>query len=155
IVLKASAKNPAERYATAQELADDLQRLLKDEPIRAKRPTLTQRVRKWSRRHRPVVVSAGIAAALVVLVAVVGLVLSNVAIAREKKQAEDAYQAEKQAKEALEQALEREQETLYFQRIGLAERELAAKNVGRAEELLEECPLRLRGWEWHFLKRLR
>ena len=55
IVLKAMEKNPADRYATAQELADDLERFLKDEPIRAKRPTLVQRARKWSRRHRPLV----------------------------------------------------------------------------------------------------
>jgi tetratricopeptide (TPR) repeat protein/serine/threonine protein kinase len=55
IVLKALEKNPAERYATAQELADDLERWLKDEPIRAKRPTLVQRGRKWARRHRPMV----------------------------------------------------------------------------------------------------
>src|SRR5439155_4515855 len=40
IVLKALEKNPADRYATGQELADDLQRYLKDEPIQAKRPTL-------------------------------------------------------------------------------------------------------------------
>src|SRR5205807_1713656 len=56
IALKAIEKNPAERYATAQELADDLERFLKDEPIRAKRPSLLQRARKWSRRHSPVVV---------------------------------------------------------------------------------------------------
>jgi serine phosphatase RsbU (regulator of sigma subunit)/putative methionine-R-sulfoxide reductase with GAF domain len=35
IVLKAMEKNPADRYRTAQELADDLERFLKDEPIRA------------------------------------------------------------------------------------------------------------------------
>src|SRR5205814_9818170 len=33
IVLKAMAKSPADRYATAQELADDLQRFLDDKPI--------------------------------------------------------------------------------------------------------------------------
>ena len=38
----------AERYATAQELADDLQRFLDDKPIRARRPTLMQRAVKWS-----------------------------------------------------------------------------------------------------------
>src|SRR5262249_27780627 len=58
IVLKALEKNPAERYATAQELADDLGRFLKDEPIRARRPSLVQRLRKWSRRHRPVVAAS-------------------------------------------------------------------------------------------------
>ena len=39
-------EGPGDRYATAQELADDLERFLKDEPIRATRPTLVQRARK-------------------------------------------------------------------------------------------------------------
>ena len=43
IVLKAMAKEPAERYATAQELADDLRRFLEDRPIRARRPTRWRR----------------------------------------------------------------------------------------------------------------
>jgi serine/threonine protein kinase/Flp pilus assembly protein TadD len=68
IVLKAMEKNPAERYATAQELADDLERFLKDEPIRARRPTPLQRARKWARRHRPVVWSAAVAFLVVALV---------------------------------------------------------------------------------------
>jgi tetratricopeptide (TPR) repeat protein len=58
---------PEGRYATAQELADDLSRFLEDKPIRAKRPTLAQRAAKWSRRHQPLVAAAvavGLLAAL-------------------------------------------------------------------------------------------
>jgi serine/threonine protein kinase len=54
IVLKAMEKRPQDRYATAQALADDLDRWLKNEPIRARRPTLIQRADKWVRRHKPV-----------------------------------------------------------------------------------------------------
>src|SRR5262249_22826624 len=43
----------------------------------------------------------------------------------------------------------------YFRNIALAERELASLSASRAEELLDECPEHLRGWEWHYLKRLR
>src|SRR5262249_42946104 len=55
IVLKAMEKTPAERYATAQELADDLRHWLSDQPIRARRPTLWQRTQRWARRHKPLV----------------------------------------------------------------------------------------------------
>jgi len=75
IVGKAMAKNPAERYATAAELAEDLRRFLEDRPIRAKRPTPAQRARKWARRHRPLVASLGVSAVLLVVGAVVGSAL--------------------------------------------------------------------------------
>ena len=52
IVLKAMAKLPADRYATAADLAEDLGRFLDDRPIRARRPSLLNRPRKWTRRHR-------------------------------------------------------------------------------------------------------
>ncbi|HEY7312281.1 MAG TPA: tetratricopeptide repeat protein [Gemmataceae bacterium] len=58
IVLKAMEKRPQDRYATAQELADDLERWLKNEPIWARRPTLLQRAAKWVRRHRSLVGAA-------------------------------------------------------------------------------------------------
>src|SRR5262249_56564982 len=54
VVLKALEKNPAERYATSQELADDLRRFLEDQPIRARRPSWRQVAVKVARRHRPV-----------------------------------------------------------------------------------------------------
>jgi tetratricopeptide (TPR) repeat protein len=82
IVLKAMEKNPAERYNTAQELADDLERWLKDEPIRARRPSVVQRLRRWGRRHRAMVWAA--AACLLVAGAVlagsVGWVLRDEAV---------------------------------------------------------------------------
>jgi tetratricopeptide (TPR) repeat protein len=64
IVLKTMEKNPAERYTTAQELADDLRRFLEDKPIRAKRPTLVQWARRWGRRHQAVVVASAVMLAL-------------------------------------------------------------------------------------------
>jgi serine/threonine protein kinase len=54
IVLKAMDKEPERRYATAQELADDLRRFLEDKPILARRPTSAERAAKWARRHRAV-----------------------------------------------------------------------------------------------------
>src|SRR5262249_25523053 len=43
----------------------------------------------------------------------------------------------------------------YYQRIAPAEREYTANNLSRMQQLLEECPEELRGWEWHYLNRLR
>jgi serine/threonine protein kinase len=54
IILKAMDKEPERRYATAQELADDLRRFLEDKPILARRPTSAERAAKWARRHRAV-----------------------------------------------------------------------------------------------------
>jgi serine/threonine protein kinase len=58
IILKAMSKEPAERYTTAQELADDLTRFLEHRPIKARRPSPLERAAKWARRHSTVVVSA-------------------------------------------------------------------------------------------------
>jgi serine/threonine protein kinase len=71
ILLKAIAKDPAGRYQTAQEMADDLRRFLADEPIRARRPTLLQKTAKWCRRHRAIVTASA-------AVGVVGLMLSTI-----------------------------------------------------------------------------
>ena len=71
ILLKATAKEPAARYPTAQALADDLRRFLDDKPIRARRPSLVERAAKWSRRHKPVVGSAAVLLVAAVIATVV------------------------------------------------------------------------------------
>ena len=52
---KAMKKNPAERYGSVVELADDLQRYLRKEPIRARPDTLSYRATKFLRRNKFVV----------------------------------------------------------------------------------------------------
>jgi serine/threonine protein kinase len=88
IILKALAKSPAERYATARELADDLGRFLHDQPIRARRTTAVQRLRKWARRHPSVVW----AAVVLCLLTVAGSLVSAEIIRQKTK---DAYEREK------------------------------------------------------------
>jgi serine/threonine protein kinase len=50
ICLKCLEKQPADRYATAADLADDLDRFLRQEPVEARSPTPGQRFRRWMRR---------------------------------------------------------------------------------------------------------
>ena len=101
IVLKAKSKNPAGRYATAQQLADDLRRLSGRQPIHAKRPTLMDRAAKWSRRHVAFVWSAVIILALATL----GSAFAAIRISRSTtfalKAEQQAVQAKRDAQEKL------------------------------------------------------
>lgn len=92
IVLKSLAKSPADRYATAGEMAADLRRFLEERPILARRPSVIDRVRKWSRRHPSVVIAAGILLAI----CTAGLLVSNWMIAREQAKTQAALTNEKQ-----------------------------------------------------------
>jgi serine/threonine-protein kinase len=69
VCLKAMATDPADRYASARALAEDVEKWMADEPVSAWREPLARRARRWARRNRTLVT----AAATMVLVALAGL----------------------------------------------------------------------------------
>ncbi|MEM1115266.1 MAG: serine/threonine-protein kinase [Bacteroidota bacterium] len=90
IVLKAMAKEPARRYASAAALADDLRRYLDGLPVEARAPTVRYRTGRFVRRHRGGVLAA--AAALLVF----GLYTVRLGVERNRAQ-EAALVAEREA----------------------------------------------------------
>ncbi|HZN56900.1 MAG TPA: protein kinase [Planctomycetota bacterium] len=76
IILKAIARHPADRYATAAQLADDLRRFLAYEPISARRLYAWERVWRWRQRNPAAATLLLLVLALVVASAVGGVVSS-------------------------------------------------------------------------------
>src|SRR5947208_478784 len=72
ICLKCLDKDPQRRYSSALALAEDLERWLKHEPIRARRTGLVTRGRKWVRRNPSIAVMA---AMLLVLAVPLGVMI--------------------------------------------------------------------------------
>ena len=78
IVQKAIQKEPSLRYATAQELADDLRRFVDRMPIVARPAGITDHLVKWCRRNQRLVISL----ALILAVCMVGSVAGTMALWR-------------------------------------------------------------------------
>jgi serine/threonine protein kinase/tetratricopeptide (TPR) repeat protein len=92
IVGKALAKDPERRYGSAQDLADDLRRWLKCEPIEARPPTIWYRVDRFVRRRRRLsaglaVVAVALATALVLTVRATANALRAEAVAKRQTRA--------------------------------------------------------------------
>jgi WD40 repeat protein/tRNA A-37 threonylcarbamoyl transferase component Bud32 len=147
VVLKCLAKRAEQRYATAQELADDLRRFRAGEPIRARRVGSGERLVRWCRR-KPVV--AGLLAALV-LVFLTGFA----SVLWQWQVALQAAHEERLERRNKEVALEQATTNLYFHQVALADREWTDNNAGYAGQLLDECPADRRHWEWYYLDGLR
>jgi WD40 repeat protein/serine/threonine protein kinase len=104
IVMKCLEKDRTRRYETANSLARDVERYLRDEPVEACPPSAGYRLRKFARRYRAALAVAVVIATLLVLGIVVSIWLAMRATAAEREaetardnEAEARRQAEKQA----------------------------------------------------------
>jgi serine/threonine-protein kinase len=104
ICIKAMAQRPEQRYATALELAADLEHWLADEPVSARPESPGLKLARWRRRHRTVVTAVAAAAgvALVGLAVATGLLLA--ANQRESQAKNLAQRREEEARANLELA---------------------------------------------------
>jgi serine/threonine protein kinase len=152
VVLKSVAKDPSERYATAEEMAEDLRRYLADRPIRARRASQTERAWRWCRRNPAVASLVGFVLALLVVIAVGGVVLSlllNSALGQAQGDRNKARDAEREARLREAEALIGEAHgTRYSRREGRRFAALAAlkkaADIGRELEMPGEWFDRLR-----------
>ena len=140
ISLRALAKDRNRRYGTAAELADDVLRFLRQEPVRAGPPTATYRLKKLYVRHRVALT----AAALALLALVAGLVGTSVGLVRARAAEESAEAARTEAERERELALaarseaEREREAALAARSAEEAQRLRAEAEGaRARAMLE------------------
>jgi len=129
IVMKAIDKDRHCRYGSASELAADLDRYLRDEPVLAGPPSRVYRIRKFILRHR-LYVGTGTAILFCLLL---GLAVSTAMY----------FKAERQADIARHQS--------YVANIVAADLHLRANEVTVARRRLLSCPKDLRHWEWRHL----
>ncbi|HEX8339634.1 MAG TPA: serine/threonine-protein kinase [Tepidisphaeraceae bacterium] len=178
VCLKCLEKDPSRRYASAADLADDLDRFSRDEPVRAVPMSRVGHTARWVKRHRPLAASLAGVAVLLVLLTVTSLAASahfrrmeqqqrtlaeeNGRIAREKEvQRLKAVRAEREEAE-LRRRAEIEGETLrqnlYFNQMNLgAQAAMHPSGIGRVGEWLRPWATSkpdLRNWEWYYLSGL-
>ncbi len=144
ICLRCLEKDPARRYATAAELADDLGRWAEGRPIHARPVGPLGLAVRWARRN-PALAALS---ALLVLVAVAGFA----GVFWKWREAEaNAYEASASATEA-KQRTEAERWKHYRANVVAAASALQLNNVATARRLLQTAPEEHRNWEWRHLE---
>jgi WD40 repeat protein/serine/threonine protein kinase len=155
IVMRCLEKDRTRRYATANDLAEDIQRYLDGEPVLARPPSNVYRLRKLIRRNRGTfAAAAGIAAALLA-----GTTISTWLAVRAFRAEKNALALQKQESQLRRQADQEKTSARlneYVADINLAQRSLDEGNYGRAVQLLEKHrpatgERDLRGFEWRHL----
>jgi tetratricopeptide (TPR) repeat protein len=117
ICLKCLQKTPARRYASAGELAEDLARFRRGEPIRARPVGPLRQTWRWCRRN-PAVAALSAAAALLLVAGLLGMTGLYLDAERQRREAEEArHFAEQKEREALLQAEDARQKGLAAKKV--------------------------------------
>jgi WD40 repeat protein/serine/threonine protein kinase len=140
IVHKSIERDPSHRYQSAQNMADDLERFLNDEPIQARRVSALERFARWSRRNRAMSAAAGSIAALLILVAVI----STLFALRFRSQERLAQHL----KEEAEQSQQNAEYAQFASDIFAANLHIQRRSMALAQRLLRGIPEKYRNWEW-------
>lgn len=90
ICLKAMARLPRDRYRSAREMADDLERYLGDERVLAYGEPFPAKAWRWVRNHKPLVLSSAAALAVALAALTIGVILLSAANVRERNERERA-----------------------------------------------------------------
>jgi eukaryotic-like serine/threonine-protein kinase len=148
VCLKALRKEPKERYATAQEFADELDRFLHDEPVRARPLSRLEKIGRWCRRNPALggLLAASTGLMLMAALAIV-LVFDQVQLRQEHDRTEKAWAAERDA-------VRMAKRYLYVNDIRMTNRLYQENHLLRARQLLQDCDADQRGWEWNYLDRI-
>lgn len=148
VCLKALRKAPKDRYATAQEFADELDRFLHDEPVRARPLSRLEKVYCWCRR-KPTL--AGLLAALtgLLLMAALAIVLGFAQI-----RLWQAHEQNQKTLDSLREARGKEERLLYVNDMYMADRLYHENQLFRVRQLLRGTDSHQRGWEWRYLDRI-
>jgi WD40 repeat protein/serine/threonine protein kinase len=153
IVLKAMAKEPARRYQTALDLADELQRWLKNEPIQARPVGVLERTWRWAKRRPAVAALIGVSVMAVLALLIVGL-LYDARLGSLIREADREHQEAAKANLEAQDFRKKARYNLYVGNLKLAEHEWLTNNLARVRLLLREAPEEFRGWEWRYLNRV-
>lgn len=127
VLIKAMQKDPRDRYATAAEFADDLDRILAGQPILARRPWAWDRAKRWAGRH-----PATIAAAIIsLLVAGAASGVATAVVAVEHEETRKAYTAaDALAKAERDRADEAERRFRQAKKLGDAMLRVSEEEIG-------------------------
>ncbi len=138
ICLKCLAKDPLDRYPSADALSEDLKCWIESRPLKYHRTKLHRTIWLWVIRHRLAAAIFGLLLILLPSLGTSGLLFS-------------LWEQERSLKLELQDAYQQLDFRQYASLLRLASNAIVEDQHGEARRLLDRCPPKFRDWEWSYL----